>query len=54
MSGGTTVYDGLIEAYWNVNLRQLSGAVTVYSGLIEAYWNVNLLQHMCTLAAAKV
>ena len=34
---------GLIEAYWNVNVRNAWSIGTSIVGLIEAYWNVNEL-----------
>ena len=35
------IIDGLIEAYWNVNVALVSYSSMRCIGLIEAYWNVN-------------
>ena len=33
--------EGLIEAYWNVNVFGMIERINLSAGLIEAYWNVN-------------
>ena len=45
LGAGVGVGDGgLIEAYWNVNIADISAGAACTIGLIEAYWNVNVAE----------